>query len=112
MVEDSNIFSTDISWTSRKKTNSFVLVSAGREEGSRLRVARIPILFTMSVGGRNTSHEYTLLRYIELTRPINMVDEMPVGFFLRCNVANELHHSRRRGTSALKKRSLIVGNGL
>lgn len=53
------------------------------KDGGRLRSAHILPLLTISVRGSTESRKYASLKDMEVTRPLDMVDEMPRYVFLR-----------------------------
>lgn len=78
------------------RNEQFMQVAGTGEKGHELFVARVLLLFKMSVREASEIHEYTFLQYMEIKHVINMFDEMLGCVCLQYSADNEVHHSLGR----------------
>lgn len=104
------MFETGRSGSFGNKMNSSVVVSDDRRLGDVLWVGKVLLQFMIKVGKSIESQGYALLQYLNVTGPVDAVDETPGCDGLRWSTKDEVDHILRRGASISRRRGLILAD--
>lgn len=103
------VFASDNFGTSGVCRNSYVLVSGGGYKGEGLWVAKVLLLFRMNLGGEEVGKEYAFLQYMEVSRPVDVIEETLNCVCLRWSTDDEVDYSCGGGRNGEKRGRLQVG---
>lgn len=85
-----------------------MLVFGGKEESSGLWVAKVLLLFKISVRKSNEKQEYAFLPYIAVTSLTDTLERTLGCVSLRWSIENKVYHSLKRGADILEQEGLSV----
>lgn len=88
--------------SSEERKNKFVLFSSGGSQSCRLGEGEVPLLFSICVEGSNDSQEYLSLQYVDVKRPVYIVDKMPGYVCVRWSADDEVNNSLTPVTGSLE----------
>lgn len=103
------VFGIDSFGAAKKRRNRFMLGSSDVGERDRLWLAKVSVILWMSIRGDIESQKFSFLQYQEVTRPIEIVDEMLGGVYLQWSTHDAVDHSKARATNAAKWSYLNTG---
>lgn len=106
------VIATDNVCFLRDKTNSFVLFHSGRGKGGGLWPGKVLLLLSICVKGIKENQWYAFLQHMEVTRPLDMVDEMLWYVCSIWSLDDAVHYSLWQVISYLEEGGLTVGGFL
>lgn len=105
-------FGTDSLDSAGEERKCLVLEAGDEERSGKLYVPKALLRFGSGVRWSNESHDNAFPLYIEVTRPIDMVEKTLGCAFLWQNIDYFVIHGPKRDTGAFELEFLPVGNDL